>query len=151
VPLVVAFHGGGGQAQSLIEQSMFSQVADQNNFIIAYANGTGDPSTTNNTNLAGLTWNDGICCGYAKQNHVDDVAFTKYVINEIESNYSIDPTKVYAVGFSNGADLTHRLACELSDTIAAIAPVSGGMNMGGDFTSCNPVRQVPIFESSEIG
>jgi polyhydroxybutyrate depolymerase len=46
---------------------------------------------------------------------------------------------------SNGAIMSHRLACEAADLFAAVAPVAGGLNVGGNFTACQPTRPVPII------
>lgn len=37
----------------------------------------------------------------------------------------VDARRVYATGLSNGGVMAHRPGCELSDRIAAIAPVAG--------------------------
>ena len=59
---------------------------------------------------------------------------------------------MYATGFSNGAMFSYRLACEASDLIAAIAPVSGGSGQvdiddgGADYFACNPTHPMPILD-----
>ena len=87
--------------------------------IVAYPNGTGTLSETL------LTWNTWNCCGYAQQHDVDDVGFVRELIETLKRSYSIDAE----------ADLCHRpvqrrddvasARIELSDQIAAIAPVAG--------------------------
>ncbi len=42
---------------------------------------------------------------------------------------------------SNGAQMVYRLACELSNEIAAIAPIASQ----GVFESCDPKRKVPVM------
>nr|WP_245563498.1 prolyl oligopeptidase family serine peptidase [Longispora albida] len=72
-------------------------------------------------------WNaGGGCCGELGRSDVDDVAFLSAVVAEASRNTSIDPSKVYATGMSNGAMMAYRLACETT-LFAAIAPVSGTM------------------------
>src|SRR5574337_838800 len=63
VPLVFVFHGGTGNAESILHMSGFNKVADQNGFLVVYPNGTGRLSS----DLL-LTWNGGTCCGFAQQN-----------------------------------------------------------------------------------
>ena len=53
----------------------------------------------------------------------------------------VDPKRVYATGMSNGGMMCYRLAAELSDRIAAIAPVSGTMSMD----DARPQRPVPVL------
>jgi len=96
--------------------------ADKENFIVVYPNGTGG------FRKHMLTWNAGTCCGYAMERQVDDVGFIRKLIKRIESRWRIDSKRIYVTGMSNGAMMSYRLACELSEKIAAIAPVAGMMN-----------------------
>ena len=133
-PLVLAFHGGGGQGKDQMRDSQMDVTADADGFLVAYPDGIGG------------TWNAGTCCGIATTLHIDDVGFVSQLIDQLVADNGVDPARVYSTGLSNGAILSHRLACELTDKIAAIAPVSGGLNVGGDFESCNPSHPVPILE-----
>jgi polyhydroxybutyrate depolymerase len=137
VPLVFVFHGGTGNAESAIRMSGFNQVADENGFIAAYPNGT---SRVSNDIL--LTWNGGTCCGFAQQKNIDDVGFTRAIVNDLQSIASIDTKRIYATGMSNGAILSQRLACEATDIFAAIAPVAGTLN----FPQCNPSQSISVIE-----
>jgi polyhydroxybutyrate depolymerase len=75
------------------------------------------------------------------QHHVDDVAFTRALLDDLATKVKFDPKRVYATGMSNGAIMAYRLASELSDRIAAIAPVSGPMGT----VTCNPRRPVSVM------
>ena len=61
------------------------------------------------------------------QNAVDDVAFINALLDDVLGSYHVDIRRIYATGMSNGAVMAYRLASELSNRIAAIAPVSGSM------------------------
>src|SRR5690606_23610523 len=111
-------------------------IAHQPNFLVAYPNGTG---------LLARTWNAGACCGYAARHSVDDIGFTRALIQYVQKTHTIDTRRIFATGMSNGAMFAHRLACDLSEEIAAIAPVAGGLNLGGDFPSCTPTRPVSVI------
>jgi polyhydroxybutyrate depolymerase len=63
------------------------------------------------------------------------------MIDALSAELCVDPARIYATGFSNGGFLSHRLACERADRIAAIAPVAGVMGM----PSCTPSRPVPVL------
>jgi polyhydroxybutyrate depolymerase len=117
VPLVLVLHGGGGNAPNAEQMTGFTEKARREGFIVVYPEGSGRLKT----NL--LTWNAGHCCGYAMENKVDDVGFIRALIDEISRRYPVDPRRVYVTGMSNGGMMTHRLGIELSDRIAAIAPV----------------------------
>lgn len=119
LPLVLAFHGGGGNANNMVNMSGFSQKADQENFIVVYPNGSGRLE-----NLF-LTFNAIGCCDYAMEQNVDDVKFISQLIDKVSAEYAVDKKRVYATGFSNGGLISNRLAAEIPEKIAAIAPVSG--------------------------
>lgn len=135
MPLVLAFHGGGGNAENEIRVSNFSPLADEKGFIVAYPNGTGRQEDKL------LTWNAGTCCGYAVTNQTDDVAFVRALIADLQTIANIDMKRIYATGFSNGAMLSYRLACDASDLFAAIAPVSGTQN----YIRCQPQEPVSVI------
>lgn len=129
VPLVIALHGGLGNARNIEEQSNLPALSDEKGFILCSPNGLH------------RTWNAGGCCGKAVDNNVDDVGFIAALIDELTAQYSIDLRKIYITGMSNGAFMSYRLACELSDKIAAIAPVAGSMAVD----DCNPTNPVSII------
>ena len=117
-PVVLAFHGGGGNAKQMERYSGLSQKADKAGFIAVYPNGTG------RFERFLLTWNTGIPAIYATRMKVDDVGFTRALLDDIETCLNVDRRRVYATGISNGAMMAFLLAEQLSDRIAAIAPVA---------------------------
>jgi polyhydroxybutyrate depolymerase len=133
-PLVLAFHGGGSDAEGMIHFSGLNDTADKEGFLVVYPNGTGRLKKV-------LTFNGGNCCGYAKDNNIDDVAFTRALLDDLAKVANVDARRVYATGMSNGAILTYRLASEISERIAAVAPVSGPMGS----EKCTPKRPVPVL------
>lgn len=134
LPVVLAFHGGGSNAEQMARFSGLNHKADQAGFIAVYPNGTGRFERM-------LTWNAGNCCGYAMRNNVDDVGFVRALLDDLAGAAKIDDHRVYATGMSNGAIISYRLASELSDRIAAIAPVAGPMGT----ETCIPTRPVPVM------
>lgn len=131
VPLVLNLHGYGSNNFEQDLYANFWSLADTANFIIALPNGTLDP-------IGSRYWNAFDVGG------VDDVAFIDNLIDTLSALYNIDPQRIYSTGFSNGGFMSYKLACALSNRIAAIAPVSGTstqelMNM------CDPGRPLPVF------
>jgi polyhydroxybutyrate depolymerase len=122
LPIVLVFHGGGGNAKGQKAWCGLDGIADQEGFLAVYPNGTGRFSSQRM-----LTWNAGTCCGYARAQAVDDVGFVIALLTDLAVHTSVDPTRVYATGMSNGAMMSYRLAVEASERIAAIAPVAGSM------------------------
>ncbi|MBL4670298.1 MAG: T9SS type A sorting domain-containing protein [Flavobacteriales bacterium] len=140
LPLIIAMHGGFGNASKMETLSQLSLKADIENFIVVYPEGV-EGGILNNR-----TWNAGWCCGFSSNNNIDDVGFIDSLLTTLINQYSIDTNRIYATGISNGGFMSYRLACELSNKISAIAPVASSMSM----TSCSPSRPVPIihFHSS---
>lgn len=123
-PMVIVLHGGGGNPRNADDMSRMSEEADEEGFIAVFPAGTGALRDRL------LTWNGGYCCGYALQHDVDDVGFISALIDEMITDYNVDPDRVYATGISNGGIMAYRLGAELPDKIAAIAPVAG--SAGGE-------------------
>ncbi len=133
-PVVLAFHGGGGNPEAMMRLSGLSDKADEAGFLVVYPSGTGAMKRM-------LTFNGGNCCGYALREKVDDVEFTRRLLDDLGTWANVDGRRVYATGMSNGAIMAYRLASELSDRIAAIAPVGGPMGTA----TCKPKRPVPVI------
>lgn len=114
MPLIVALHGGLGTGKILEEQTRLSKAASANGFIVAYPDGLG------------RAWNAGSCCGDSAEENVDDVGFIADLVARLTERYKIDTRRVYGTGFSNGAMMVHRIACDRPNLFAGIAAVSGG-------------------------
>lgn len=137
VPLVIALHGAGGNAERAELMTGFTDKAKKEGFVVVYPDGGGRLRTTL------LTWNAGRCCGYAMRENVDDVGFIKALIDHLVASYPIDDKRIYVTGMSNGGMMAHRLGIELSDRIAAIAPVMGAL-FGGERKPAYPVSALMI-------
>ena len=130
-PLVLNFHGYSSTANSQALLSKMIAKSDSVGFIEVHPTGVGLLNS----------WNGGACCGTAASQNLDDVQFASDLIDEIAKTHCVDPARIYATGFSNGGFLSHRLACELSERIAAIAPVSGVIGID----DCAPARPMPVM------
>lgn len=128
-PVLLNFHGRMSNPSQEELLSKTTPKADAAGFVVVYPAGVGQ------------TWNAGLCCGEAQSEGVDDVAFTRALLDELATKLCVDPKRVFATGLSNGAFMAHRLGCELSDRIAAIGPVAGQLVM----TTCKPTRPVPVM------
>jgi polyhydroxybutyrate depolymerase len=121
-PLVLAFHGGASNPAVMRRFSGLDEKADEAGFVVAYPSGSGRLPRA-------LTWDAGKCCGYASGNKVDDVAFTRALLEDLAEHVHLDLKRVYATGISNGGMMAYRLAAEASDSVAAIAVVSGSLEV----------------------
>jgi polyhydroxybutyrate depolymerase len=140
-PLLLAFHGGGGEAEGFERYAGLDAVSDREGFVVAYPNGTGPLRNRL------LTWNAGEgCCGWAREHAVDDVGFAIAVIDDLAGRLPIDRRRVYATGHSNGAMMSHRLGAERADRIAAVAPVAGAL----DLSRIAPSRAMPVLDIHSV-
>lgn len=133
-PLVLVLHGDAGEAAQVARITGFSGKADEAGFLVAYPEGTGW------MNQHPRSWNAGACCGYAAARQLDDVEYLRRLIDGLEARYPIDPKRVYVTGISNGGMMAYRVGCELSDRIAAIAPVAAALSV----SSCAPASPVSV-------
>ncbi len=142
-PLVIALHGRGGNGESMILVTLkgFNKLADKDGFIVVYPDGIE------------LNWNDGRmdeeANDRAHRENIDDVGFISALIDLMIVDYNIDPKRVYVTGISNGAIMSYRLACELSQKITAIAPVDGNLPYLL-INECSPSRPVSVLAINNI-
>jgi polyhydroxybutyrate depolymerase len=129
---VINLHGLGSNASEQDSLSGMKELADKEGFFVLSPEGTG----------AGQSFNGGTCCGVALSQGIDDVGFVRAMLDDVSRDYRIDPKRIFATGMSNGGFMAHRLACELSDRIAAIAPVAGVLGVA----VCKPTRSVSILQ-----
>lgn len=139
-PIVIMFHGGGGNSKEAAYSTNWVDKAKKENFIVVFPNGT-RPDNTKPASFGknGQSWNDGSTRDlWAVEKNVDDIDFVRTLIDTLKQEYKIDTRRIYATGFSNGASMTFRLGVECSDIFAAIAPVSGSLWLD------NPVLKNPV-------
>lgn len=121
--MLLAFHGGGGNAAQFRRSNGLTTVGEREGFIVVHPDGIGP--------LGLHTWNAGSCCGRASDVGVDDVGFVADLLDELASRTPIDVNRIYATGHSNGGMMSFRLGAEIPDRLAAIAPV-GGVRAAGE-------------------
>jgi polyhydroxybutyrate depolymerase len=131
LPLVIALHGGGGRPIDMARITALHRVAERETFIVAYPAGTA-------TRRRGYIWNAG---GRVMRGPADDVGFIAALIETLRRDHRIDPARIYVAGLSLGGSMAYRLACALSDRIAAVAVVAGTMVTA----DCRPVQPVSVI------
>lgn len=137
-PLVIALHGGGGNAAQLQASLTLDALAADEGFVVAYPNGTGKSVLGKSF----FTWNsDEECCGSAVEEGVDDVAFLDAVIDDVADAAGVDVDRVFVFGHSNGGAMAHRYACERAERVAASASVGAPQRI----SACAPGRAVPFL------
>ncbi|MCB0209177.1 MAG: prolyl oligopeptidase family serine peptidase [Anaerolineae bacterium] len=126
LPLVINLHGLNSNAAQQEQVSQMSVKADQMGFVVVYPEGRGQPQT----------WYIGPGAEGAA-----DLQFMHDLVTHLQGQLSLDPTRIYATGMSNGAQMSNRLGCTMADVFAAIAPVSGGYPT---LDNCHPTQPVPV-------
>ncbi len=127
-PVVLVLHGALMDGKVMEGFSGMSKTADEHNFIAVYPSGQL------------YTWNAGQFPG-EKNNKTDDVKYLGKVLDDVAIAFNVDKKRIYATGLSNGGMMSYRLASEMSDRIAAIAPVAGTMAI----EKYEPKRPVPVL------
>lgn len=131
-PLVL----GGALHGIWTNESGMNDKAEEAGFLVIQPDGTGTPAS----------WNAGAdCCSPANTEGKDDTGLIQAIAEEIESLACVDRKRIYAVGMSNGGYLSHRLACENSQFVAAIGPVVGSLSAE---LECDLQRGVPVIQIS---
>lgn len=133
MPLVLSMHAGGTWPAQQMHLSRWNRLADESGFLVIYPAGT--------PQLLGVarTWRT---FGHGPSPG-PDVQYISDLLDEVESKYNIDPSRIYATGMSNGAGLAFVLACRLSGRIAAVGLVAPAQSLPPD--GCRPTRPVPVM------
>jgi len=128
-PLVISMHAAGLWPAAQMETSRWNEAADEQGFIVVYPSGVGGdgPRIWRADHEAGL---------------MKEVQFISELIDTLEANYSIDPTRIYANGLSNGGGMAFVLSCRLSDRIAAVGMVAAAHLLPSNW--CADRRPVPM-------
>jgi len=137
VAVVFLFHGSERSAIQF-QPFGFRELADEKEFVIITPNGTTQNSEAPNE----LSWNAGTCCNDPVINNIDEAAFIHEILADLESVITVDPKRIYAHGYSNGGMVVYRLACEMSETFAAISPYAGALI----YNPCQPQQPISILE-----
>ena len=102
LPLVLFFHGGGGNMNHSSRVYGLKEKANKEGFIIAFTNGD---SRLPKDKFA--TWNAGNCCAYARDAKIDDVGYTRAVLEDIESKFALARHRVSDIRITLAALLAH--------------------------------------------
>mgnify|MGYP002883086268 CR=1 FL=1 len=143
-PVVFNFHGNGGSADNYFRSADLRSVADAENVILVYPQGSV-------LDGEGSHWNP-LLDSELNKSDADDFGFVSAMLDWLGAQLNVDTRRVYATGYSNGAGMVYGLACYLSARIAAFAPVSGSMYIEMRDT-CNPVHpsSIAVFNGTRDG
>lgn len=135
-PLVVALSSYTHTAADLAGATSLNAAADKAGMYVVYPD------------AYRLRWNAGLCCALGNdptKPPPDDVSYLDAVIAAAQAKYSVDPTRIYMLGLSNGAMMAQRYACERSRVVAAVISVAGTLEV-----ACTADRPVSIMQVSGL-
>jgi polyhydroxybutyrate depolymerase len=133
LPLVLVFHGGGGNSKQIQRYFGMDAIADKENFITVYPQGLDKQ------------WNDGRDFKESIAAN-DDALFIDDLLNTLEKEQPVDPKRIFATGISNGAIFSLYLSYKLSHRLLAVAPVCGNIpqKIYDEFFPAQPVSLLLI-------
>ena len=143
LPLVFNYHGYANTAENMVGYTHMGAVADQQNFMVVFPQGALDDASPPQP-----SWNAGIGDS-GPTGTTDDVQFTRDMISYMEQHYCVDTHRIYVTGYSIGGGMAYRIACELSDQIAALATVEGAFYSIPP-NGCQASRPIPFLEIHSI-
>lgn len=129
-PLVIYLHGSGGTATGSELETQLNVQAERQRFFVIYPQGLGK------------NWNHG-CCNESFAHKVDDLGLVREIVKRTAVDHAVDPDRIYVAGFSAGAAMAYRIACETPELVAAIGAISGNLRSDSD---CAPRADVSILE-----
>ncbi len=134
LPLLMVLHGGGGSGRGILKTTKgeFNHLAEVYGALVVYPDA-----------LAGH-WNDGRNVYPSQKMGIDDVKFLLSIVERLSSEFSIDPTRIFITGHSNGAMMSYRMGCDAAEKIRAIAPVSSPM-LKNTYLNCKPSSPVSLI------
>lgn len=141
VPLVLVFHGGGSDQGIIRFESQMDTTSDREGFITIYPAGTNRRLLLKNRILF---WNDGRPYQDGTFSEVDDIKFIEMLLVDVQKMFKVDSRKIYACGYSNGAQFSFQVAKQLSDRIAAMAAVAGQRSVDEHFPP--PGRPLAVMQ-----
>jgi polyhydroxybutyrate depolymerase len=132
VPLLVVLHGALDTVEQAAEYTDLDRLAAQHDLCLLYLQG----------------WNDS-WPPFIPEKHPEvvdrDIAFFDAACNRIESNYPIDPRRVYITGMSQGAAFLHVIVARRSERIAAAASHSGWLPDPLGETGVDTTHKCPVL------
>jgi polyhydroxybutyrate depolymerase len=129
-PLVISMHAAGLWGAAQKETSLWNNLADSERFIVVYPSGVGGKGVR-------------IWRVEPGRDLMKDVQFISELIDTLKKSYSIDSTRIYANGLSNGGGMSFALSCTLSDRIAAVGLVAAAQTL--PWRWCADGRAVPMI------
>lgn len=138
VPVLIMVHGTNQSGQVHYDKDLWNPKADAEGFIVVYPTALvychfdqGVQRTTTKWAAGDLGQTDlsagalPLCEGEVLR---DDMAFFDALVAEVKADFVVDAKRLYLSGFSNGAQMTARLALQRADVFAAATVHAGNLS-----------------------
>ena len=140
-PLLIVLHGAGGSGEHVLRNDGWERTADEAGYLLVAPDGlparmNAEPNLLTNPRL----WNSGQLRAGSPRTRVDDVAYIRHLLTDLESKIAFDRQHVFVAGHSNGAGMSFQLASEMANEITGIAVVAGEV-----VDRPHPARPVPTL------
>ena len=116
LPVIIAFHGGGGRTEDFQQQNQFDQLGEDEKFIMVYAISEEDRTAA-----------EGEWYLNTAATSRDDNNYVEQILENLTSSYCIDEDRLYGIGYSLGSMFTYEIACQMNHQFAAVASFAGTM------------------------
>jgi polyhydroxybutyrate depolymerase len=113
-PAMVVLHGLLSDPADAALSTGFNDLSDRDGVLVAYPEGVR------------RSFNAGLCCGESVVQGVDDVGFLSDVLADLRARGA---SRISVVGFSNGAMMAYRLACDRPDLVDTVGVMSGTLEI----------------------
>ncbi len=146
-PVVMVLHSSAHNGEEAYNIFGWKELGESENFITLYPSSLKWCVTEDNVEKVIARWVNGnvtdLPCSGPPQNYVDDVKFLKELIRRVKDNYTVNSSKIYITGFSNGSVMVHKMAMDAGDIFSA-ASGCGGILAKADSVA-NPIRRIPFW------
>jgi len=148
-PLVMAFHGTGGNGDQVFDESGAQAMANSHGVVVI---------APDSQWMSGGDWDHPSESGYwqtwpdVDPNHNVDLLLVRAIMVEAQRRFGVDAHRIYSIGHSNGAFFAQLVATQMATRIAGYGSSSGGLvqcattqscHFQGHGTTCDALRTQP--------
>jgi polyhydroxybutyrate depolymerase len=135
-PMVMVLHGYSGYGDQEDFYLGLRFRVNTRKFILVVPNGTIDQDGKHFWNATDF------CCDLHKTG-VDDTSYLLNLVKFVQTQYRVDPSRIYIIGHSNGGFMANRLTCDGGSLFAGIATLAG--TTFKDPTRCRSTEPVSVL------
>lgn len=142
--VLVAFHPslGSGEEMRRIVGNALERIAERDNVVVVYPDGY-EGHFNDCRRVASFS---------ARKLNMDDVGFTRRIIDRLVVERKINPEHVYAIGYSNGGHMALRLALETPEMVRGVAAIAANLPAPDNMdckVAASPARFIELVEGTQ--